>query len=220
MPRHRWRKHNPPADIFRYVLQARQTGNPDRRRWSKIPDLTVFVCIIGGFHAEIDTDAAMFERWRTAFYRFQYPSGRFDADQGDGILSNKPQNAPIAFEPPPIQAITASGRRPSRREGSARGLPITNHTLELADNGRVRDAGLPQRLQIVGRGLVLLRSSRAAPQYRHSAWRAAVHRNDLPRPSTACGTHLRLTFHVFLPLYTPAFLRPSSALASAAATPR
>ena len=52
---------------------------------------------------------------------------RLDADDLDArVSSRKPANIPIAFEPLPTQAITASGNRPSSSRTCARASrPIT-----------------------------------------------------------------------------------------------
>ena len=64
--------------------------------------------------------------------------------------SRKPANIPIAFEPPPTQATTASGSRPSAREQLLTGL-AADHRLELAHELRIRGRPDARADQVVGR---------------------------------------------------------------------
>ena len=49
----------------------------------------------------------------------------------------KAWNVPIALDPPPTQAITPSGRRPSRFE-NLRPRLLADHSMEIANHHRIR----------------------------------------------------------------------------------
>jgi hypothetical protein len=62
-------------------------------------------------------------------------TSRFDAEHGDVLSSRKGWNRPMAFDPPPMQATSKSGRRPCGQHLCARFL--ADHALEIAHEFRI-----------------------------------------------------------------------------------
>ena len=145
------------ADIFgaAAVLEVRMLGadrgiiEPGRDR-PAVGDLPVFVLQHIGLGAVEDAGPAA-QQGRAMLGAVEPLARRLDADQRAPSSSMKSENRPIAFDPPPTQAITASGRRPELLE-HLRPRLLADHPLELAHHQRegVRPGGGAEQIMRVG----------------------------------------------------------------------
>ena len=124
--RQRRPRRRPPRSVTRPLSRRQACSGPDARVVEpggdrvRLEDLALLVLEHRRQRAVQHAARAGGERRRVA-QRVEPLARRLDADQLDaGVVRRTPTKVPIAFEPPPTQAITRSGRRPAASSSCAR----------------------------------------------------------------------------------------------------
>jgi hypothetical protein len=115
-------------------------------------------------------------------------AGRLDAVDLDAGSSRKGWNRPMALEPPPMQAISESGRRPFGGL-HLRARLVADDALEVAHHRRIgMRAGRPCRCSRTCRATLVTQSRSASFIASFSVFAPDCTGHDLRRRASSCGT--------------------------------